>query len=46
MNKLTIITLVALLSVPLAALHDGEHFLIEQFACAVSPGVALALGPR
>ncbi|MEI6085656.1 MAG: CHAT domain-containing protein, partial [Verrucomicrobiota bacterium] len=31
----------ALRTIPLAALHDGEHFLIEQFACAVSPGVAL-----
>jgi len=31
----------ALRTVPLAALHDGEHFLIEQFAVAVTPGVTL-----
>lgn len=31
----------ALRSVPLAALYDGEHFLVERFAVAVSPGLTL-----
>lgn len=31
----------ALRTVPLAALNDGERFLIEQFAVAVTPGVTL-----
>ncbi len=35
----------ALLTIPMSALQDGQHFLIEQFAVAVSPGLTL-LGPR
>ena len=31
----------ALRTVPLAALHDGERFLIEKFAVAVTPGLEL-----
>jgi CHAT domain-containing protein/Tfp pilus assembly protein PilF len=31
----------ALRTVPMAALHDGERFLIEQFAVSVSPGLTL-----
>ncbi len=31
----------ALRTVPIAALHDGEHFLCEQFAIAVTPGLSL-----
>ena len=35
----------ALRTIPLAALQDGEHFLIEQFAVTVSPGLTL-LAPQ
>ena len=31
----------ALRTVPMAALHDGEKFLIEKYAVAVTPGLAL-----
>lgn len=31
----------ALRTVPLAVLHDGEHFLIEKYAVATSPGLTL-----
>jgi CHAT domain-containing protein len=31
----------ALRTVPMAALHDGEHFLIEKYAVAVTPGLEL-----
>lgn len=31
----------ALRTIPMAALHDGERFLIEQFSVAVSPGLTL-----
>ena len=31
----------ALRNIPMAALHDGERFLVERFAIAVSPGLAL-----
>ena len=31
----------ALRTVPMAALHDGERFLIEKFAVAVTPGLTL-----
>jgi CHAT domain-containing protein len=31
----------ALRTIPMAALHDGEHFLIEQYAVAVTPGLTL-----
>lgn len=31
----------ALRSIPLAALHDGQHYLIEEFAVATTPGLAL-----
>ncbi len=31
----------ALLSVPMAALHDGKQFLIERFAVALTPGLEL-----
>lgn len=31
----------ALRTVPLAALHDGERFLIEKYAVATSPGLTL-----
>jgi CHAT domain-containing protein len=27
--------------IPLAALHDGEHYLIERYAIATSPGLSL-----
>lgn len=27
--------------IPMAALHDGQHFLIESFAIAITPGLAL-----
>jgi CHAT domain-containing protein len=32
-------------TIPLAALHDGEHYLVERFAVAVSPGLSL-MEPR
>ncbi len=35
----------ALRTVPLAALHDGEGFLVQRFATAVSPGLTL-IEPR
>lgn len=31
----------ALQTIPLASLHDGEKFLIEEFAVGVSPGLSL-----
>jgi len=31
----------ALRTIPLAALHDGRRFLIEEFAVAVAPGLSL-----
>ena len=31
----------ALRTIPMAALQDGEHYLIEQFAVAVTPGLTL-----
>jgi CHAT domain-containing protein len=31
----------ALQTIPLASLHDGERFLIEEFAVAVTPGLSL-----
>jgi CHAT domain-containing protein len=31
----------ALRTIPLAALQDGEHFLIERFAIATTPGLSL-----
>ena len=31
----------ALRTIPLAALHDGDHFLINDFAVAVTPGLTL-----
>jgi CHAT domain-containing protein len=31
----------ALRTVPMSALHDGEHFLIEKYAVAVTPGLEL-----
>lgn len=34
-----------LLTVPMAALHDGDHFLIERYAVAVIPGLTL-MDPR
>jgi CHAT domain-containing protein len=33
----------ALRTIPMSALHDGEHFLIEKFAVAVSPGLELTI---
>jgi CHAT domain-containing protein len=35
----------ALRQIPLAALHDGERFLVETYAVALAPGMSL-LGPR
>jgi CHAT domain-containing protein/predicted negative regulator of RcsB-dependent stress response len=35
----------ALRTIPMSALQDGQHFLIEQFAVAVTPGLTL-LEPR
>jgi len=34
-----------LLAIPFAALNDGEHFLIERYALAVTPGLTL-VDPR
>ena len=31
----------ALRTIPLAALHDGQHFLVNDFAVAVTPGLTL-----
>ncbi len=31
----------ALRTIPMSALHDGEHFLIEKYAVAVTPGLTL-----
>ena len=31
----------ALRTIPMAALHDGERFLVEKFAIAVTPGLTL-----
>ena len=35
----------ALRNVPMAALYDGKHYLVEDYAVALSPGLQL-LGPR
>ncbi|NJP10086.1 MAG: CHAT domain-containing protein [Leptolyngbyaceae cyanobacterium RU_5_1] len=35
----------ALRSIPMAALHDGQQFLIEQYSIALTPGLQL-LSPR
>jgi CHAT domain-containing protein len=35
----------ALQTIPLAALHDGKRFLIQEFAVAITPGLSL-LEPR
>jgi CHAT domain-containing protein len=35
----------ALRAVPMAALHDGEQFLVERYAVAVTPGLSL-VDPR
>jgi CHAT domain-containing protein/uncharacterized protein HemY len=35
----------ALRNIPMAALYDGEQYLVEQYAIALSPGLQL-LGPR
>jgi CHAT domain-containing protein len=35
----------ALRTIPLAALHDGEQFLVEQYALATTPGLTL-LDPK
>jgi CHAT domain-containing protein len=35
----------ALRTIPMAALHDGEHFLVERFAVAVTPSLNL-LAPK
>ena len=35
----------ALRNTPMAALHDGDRYVIEQYAVALSPGLQL-LGPR
>ena len=35
----------ALRNIPMAALHDGEKYLIEKFAVAVTPGLTL-MEPR
>ena len=35
----------ALQTIPMAALHDGQHYLIETYAVAVSPGLSL-MEPR
>jgi CHAT domain-containing protein len=32
-------------TIPMAALHDGQHFLIERYAIATAPGLGL-LAPR
>jgi CHAT domain-containing protein len=32
-------------AIPMGALFDGEHFLVERYACAISPGLSL-LEPR
>jgi CHAT domain-containing protein len=31
----------ALRTIPMSALHDGQHYLIERYAVAVSPGLTL-----
>jgi CHAT domain-containing protein/predicted negative regulator of RcsB-dependent stress response len=31
----------SLATIPMSALYDGEHFLVEQFAIAVTPGLTL-----
>lgn len=31
----------ALLPIPVGALHDGQHFLVERFAIAITPGLEL-----
>ncbi len=31
----------ALRAIPFAALHDGQHYLIEQYALAITPGLQL-----
>jgi len=31
----------SLRTIPMSALHDGEHFLIEKFAVAITPGLEL-----
>jgi CHAT domain-containing protein len=31
----------ALRTIPMGALHDGQHFLVEQYALAITPGLKL-----
>ena len=31
----------ALRTIPMSALHDGNHFLVERYAVAVTPGLSL-----
>lgn len=33
-------------TIPLAALHDGESFLVERFAVATAPGLGLVTAPQ
>jgi CHAT domain-containing protein len=47
-NKIQTLVLIpdgALRTIPLAALHDGEQFLVEKFSLATAPGLTL-LDPR
>ena len=32
----------ALRTIPMAALHDGKHFLVQKYAVAITPGLCLA----
>jgi CHAT domain-containing protein len=41
-NTLIIVPDGALRTIPFAALHDGEQFLIEQYALAITPGLCLS----
>ena len=31
----------ALRTIPMSALHDGQHFLVEKYALAITPGISL-----
>ena len=41
METLTFILDGGLRNIPIAALHDGEHYLIERYPVALTPGMQL-----
>ncbi|KJV06084.1 CHAT domain-containing protein [Methylocucumis oryzae] len=44
-NTLVLVPDGVLRLIPPAALHDGQHYLIESYAVSVSQGLSLSLAP-